>query len=147
MRRIALLTVALGMLGATLAAGAAFGMAARADHSGHPATLTIRHQVRGCHTWSFGGAWKADQKLTLHPGSFLAVVDDDVMPHKLVQTAGDDVRIQRASMHAMHARAQLFFGAPGTYRFKTIPGEDYATMQNMKTVGEDNVLRLTVTVR
>jgi hypothetical protein len=28
--------------------------------SSPPATLTIRHQLRGCHTWSFnGGAYKA----------------------------------------------------------------------------------------
>ena len=37
------------------------------------------------------------------------------------------------------------FSRAGTYVFKTKPGEDY--MAGFKTVGEDNVLTLTVKVR
>jgi hypothetical protein len=35
----------------------------------------------------------------------------------------------------------------GVYRFTTKAGEDYAWAGSMKTVGEDNVLRLTVRVK
>jgi hypothetical protein len=35
----------------------------------------------------------------------------------------------------------------GLYRFTTKPGEDYAWAGTMKTVGEDNVLHLTVRVK
>ena len=34
----------------------------------------------------------------------------------------------------------------GEVRVVTKPGEDYPAMSGMKTIGEDNVLRLTVTV-
>jgi hypothetical protein len=44
----------------------------------------------------------------------------------------------------MSAQAKVFFAKKGTYRFKTKAGEDY--MSGMKTVGPDNVLRLTVVV-
>ena len=35
----------------------------------------------------------------------------------------------------------------GLYRFTTKPGEDYKWAGSMKTVGEDNVLHLTVRVK
>ena len=37
------------------------------------------------------------------------------------------------------------FTKPGVYKFTTKAGEDF--MSGVKTIGEDNVLRLTVTVR
>jgi hypothetical protein len=39
------------------------------------------------------------------------------------------------------------FAKTGTYVFLTKAGEDYPSMSNMKTIGEDNVLRLVVKVR
>jgi hypothetical protein len=44
----------------------------------------------------------------------------------------------------MSARAHVGFPAKGTYVFTTKAGEDY--MQGIKTIGEDNVLKLTVIV-
>ena len=44
----------------------------------------------------------------------------------------------------MGATSTITFSKPGVYRFTTKPGEDF--MSGMKTVGEDNVLRLTVRV-
>ena len=49
-------------------------------------------------------------------------------------------------MRHMSARAFVGFSRAGVYTFKTRPGEDYANMKGMKTVGEDNVLRLKVRV-
>src|SRR5262249_33795802 len=41
-------------------------------------TLTIRHQLHGCHTWSVdSGAYKASQTVTLTKGATLTVVNND----------------------------------------------------------------------
>ncbi len=45
----------------------------------------------------------------------------------------------------MNATTSVRFTRAGVYKFATKAGEDY--MKGVKTVGEDNVLRLTVTVR
>ena len=108
-------------------------------------TLTIRHQMRGCHAWSFdGGAYKASLKIKLARGTTLKVLDNDVMPHKLIQLAGPKARLVAPAMNHMSAQAKVIFAKKGTYTFKTRAGEDY--MKGMKTVGADNVLRLTVVV-
>jgi len=109
------------------------------------ATLTIRHQTRGCHAWSFSnGAYKASLKVRLARGTTLTVTDNDVMPHKLIQLAGPKAKLVTPAMKHMSAQAKVVFAKKGTYRFTTKAGEDY--MKGMKTTGPDNVLRLTVTV-
>ena len=126
-----------------LAVAAVFGGSALA--SSPQATLTIRHQMRGCHTWSFnGGAYNASLKITLTRGTALKVIDNDVMPHKLIQLAGPKARLIAPAMNHMSAQAKIIFAKKGTYKFRTKAGEDY--MEGIKTVGPDNVLRLTVTV-
>ena len=50
-----------------------------------------------------------------------------------------------AMLARIGAAAKLTFAKTGVYRFTTKPGEDY--MAGMKTVGADNVLKLTVVVR
>jgi plastocyanin len=112
------------------------------------ATLTIRHQTKGCHTWAFaGGAWKASQQVTLAKGGKLTIVDNDIMPHTLVQQSGPQAKLSTPAMRHMGARATAVFAKAGTYVFKTRAGEDYPSMSHIKTIGEDNVLRLVVTVR
>ena len=133
---------------AALAAGAAALLVSSASAHGTAATLTIRHQMRGCHTWSFnGGPFKASQSITLSRGSTLAVKNDDIMPHKLVRTSGPAVQLRNPSMNHMGAVARVQFTRAGVYHLRTKAGEDYAWASHMKTKGEDNVLRLTVTVR
>jgi hypothetical protein len=120
------------------------GAATAASPAGH-ASILIRHQMRGCHSWSVnGGPFKATQSIALRRGGWITVVDNDVMPHKLVQTSGPSARIQKPSMAHMGATATVSFGHSGVYKFTTKVGEDY--MAGVKTTGEDNVLRLTVTV-
>ncbi len=117
--------------------------------SGSSATITIRHQVRGCHTWSFnGGAYKASQSISLAKGTKLTVIDIDIMPHKLVQVSGPTLKLPAsAAMHKMGASTTFAFTKAGTYKFTTKPGEDYMSMSShMKTIGEDYVLKLTVVV-
>ncbi len=132
--RLGALALAAGMLVATSAYG-----------SGSQAKLTIRHQIRGCHSWSFNGAaYKPSLKIKLAAGTTLAVTNNDVMPHKLIQLSGAKLHIVSPNMNHMSATAKVTFVKKGTYRLTTKAGEDY--MQGMKTIGADNVLRLSVTV-
>ena len=107
--------------------------------------LVIRHQVKGCHSWSLaGGAWKAKQTLTAAPGTTLSFIDNDVMPHTLFQISGPKVTLKTPNMHKPGATASTQLLAKGTYVFGTKAGEDYT--QGVKTVGEDNNLRLVVVI-
>jgi hypothetical protein len=109
------------------------------------ATITIKHQTRGCHSWSLDGkTWRASQSITLVRGAVLTVVDNDVMPHKLIQLHGPKATLTGTSMKHMGATAHAGFPVKGTYVFTTKAGEDY--MKGVKTVGEDNVLKLVVKV-
>jgi hypothetical protein len=150
-------TSTLPMLAVLVSAGAM--MATGASASGG-STLVIRHQVKGCHSWSANGdAYKATQAIKLQRGASLSVTNNDVMPHKLVETSGPAVKISRlavgmgmgmkgtfppAMMARMGSASKVTFTKPGVYKFTTKAGEDY--MSGVKTTGEDSVLRLTVTV-
>ena len=135
------------LLAALAACGAALLVSSASAH-GSAATLTIRHQMHGCHAWSFNaGSYKIAQSVTLARGATLAVKNNDVMPHKLVRTSGPVVQVRAPAMNRMGAVARVQFAKAGVYHFKTKLGEDYAWASHMETKGEDNVLRLTVTVR
>ncbi len=148
--KLALSTIAAAFLAFAVAASAA----------PPSAKVVIRHQMRGCHSWSVnGGTWKASQKIALARGGTVTVIDNDIMPHLLYQVSGPattsiarvpskvkDVRtpLKGAGLMAhMGASVKLRFAHAGVYVFSTKAGEDY---YEAHTVGEDNVLRLTVTV-
>jgi len=115
--------------------------------AGSGASVIIRHQVRGCHSWSVnGGPFKASQTMRVERGTTVTFTNNDVMPHTLVKTSGPALKIQHAKMGHMSATARLVFSHPGVYKLTTKAGEDYPTMRTMKTIGEDNVLRLIVRV-
>ena len=127
-----------------LALALGLASAASASSAGH-ASLLIRHQTHGCHAWSLnGGAFKASQSITLRRGGWLTVTDNDVMSHKLVETSGPILRIAHPTLSHAGATLKVTFLKPGVYHFTTKAGEDY--MAGVKTIGEDNVLRLTVVV-
>jgi len=120
------------------------GAASAASSAGH-ASLLIRHQTHGCHAWSLnGGAYKVNQSITLRRGGWLTLTDNDVMSHRLVETSGPTLRIANATLNHTGATLKVTFTKPGVYHFTTKAGEDY--MAGIKTIGEDNVLRLTVVV-
>jgi plastocyanin len=135
--------------------GAALGLvalAALAVSSAAPAggtgTIAIRHQMRGCHSWSFNsGPFKSSLSVSVRTGTVLRITNNDVMPHKLVQTAGLKLRLAHPNMSKMASSATVTLAQKGVYRFTTKPGEDYAWAGSMKTVGEDNVLHLIVRVK
>ena len=112
-----------------------------------PQTITIRHEMRGCHAWAFAnGPAKASLKIRVDRDATIRFVNNDVMPHKLVQLAGPKTAIAKANMNHIGAVAVLMFPGKGVYKFTTKAGEDYKGMA-MKTIGEDNVLRLTIVVK
>ena len=111
------------------------------------ATVTIRHQVQHCHAWSFnGGTYGAAAVGSVAKNGTVTVVDNDVMPHKLYQKSGPKaVFTGTPAMAHMGASVKVTFPKAGVYVFGTKVGEDY--MKGVKTVGEDNVLTLKITVR
>jgi hypothetical protein len=111
-------------------------------------TITISHQTKGCHMWQVGSANpKVSLSLTLTAGTVLRFVDNDIMPHRLIQQAGPKLALVKPNMKRMSASTSVKLAHPGVYRFTTKAGEDYPWMKSMKTIGEDNVLHLTVHVK
>jgi hypothetical protein len=111
-------------------------------------TITISHQTKGCHMWQVGSANpKVSLSLTLTAGTVLRFVDNDIMPHRLIQQAGPKLALVKPNMKPMSASTSVKLAHPGVYRFTTKAGEDYPWMRSMKTIGEDNVLHLTVHVK
>ena len=135
--------------GAALAFAALVALAVTsAAPAGGGASIAIRHQMRGCHSWSFNsGPFKPSLFVSVKVGTVLKITNNDVMPHKLVQTAGLKLRLVHPNMSKMASSATVTLTQTGVYRFTTKAGEDYAWAQSMKTVGEDNVLHLTVHVK
>jgi hypothetical protein len=131
-----------------IAAIVVLGVVAAAAAAPKTATITIRHQVRGCHTWAVnGGTWKASLTTSVARKGTITIVDNDIMPHKLIQKSGPTARyVGNPAMNHMGASVKVVFPKSGVYRFATKAGEDYVNMPMMKTIGDDNVLRLTVTV-
>ena len=141
MKRLLFIFAGLALM-ASLAAGG-FAATTKAPKS---STIMIRHQVRGCHSWSVnGGAYRATQSTSLARGGAIRFTNMDVMPHKLLKTSGPAIHFAgKPNMNHMSATVKVTFSKAGVYKFTTKPGEDY--MKGMKTIGEDNVLHLTVKV-
>jgi plastocyanin len=126
---------------------AAFAVTSAAPASA-TGTVAIRHQMRGCHSWSFNsGPFKPSLSISVSAGTVLRFTNNDVMPHKLVQTAGPTLPLVHPNMNKMASSATVKLTRKGVYRFTTKPGEDYAWARSMKTAGVDNVLHLTVHVK
>ena len=154
-KRTILMTAAVfGTVGALASAGAAGG-------SSNGASLVIRHQVKGCHEWSLnGGSYGVTKTVKLSRGGTLSITDNDLMPHQLIKLSGPAIneRLLKPGspsmgkmkapyaaglMPHMGATMRVTFTKPGTYKLRTKSLEDYMPI---KTVGEDNVLRVTVVV-
>jgi plastocyanin len=142
------LTIITG-LAAVAILGAGFSASTSAATAQAPRSIkvVIQHQMRGCHAWSVnGGAVAVSRSARVATGGSATFTDNDIMPHKLILTRGPAVKfVGNAAMNHMGASVKVVFTKAGTYRFTTKAGEDYKGMA-MKTVGEDNVLHLTVTV-
>lgn len=106
--------------------------------------LTIQHVQKGCHVLSDGSRQVASMRLSLKPGARVQLLDQDIDPHGLVQLAGPKLQIKGHMM--MGERQTITFKQAGVYRLKTRVIE-MGKMVNVKTIGPDNTLRLTVSVK
>ena len=140
MKRMLISTIGLAVV---VLVAAAVAVAA----SPRSATVVIRHQVQHCHAWSFnGGAFAAAAAGSVAKGGTISVTNNDVMSHTLFQKSGPKAVFQgKPALAHMGASVKVAFPKAGVYVFGTKPGEDY--MKGIKTVGEDNVLTLKITVR
>jgi plastocyanin len=131
-----------------LVAFAAALLAASPAGASATATITISHEMRGCHMWQLGsGKLTPNLKISVARGTTVRFVNNDIMPHKLVQLAGAKVPLAHPNMNRLSAVSTAKFAHAGTYRFTTKPGEDYKMFAGHKTIGEDYVLHLTVHVK
>jgi plastocyanin len=146
MKRFLIIVTGLATI-AILGAGFSSSTSAATAQAPRSIKVVIQHQMRGCHAWSVnGGAVAASRSARLATGGSATFTDNDIMPHKLILTRGPAVKfVGNAAMNHMGASVKVVFTKAGTYRFTTKAGEDYKGMA-MKTIGEDNVLHLTVTV-
>jgi plastocyanin len=127
---------------------AAAAIAVPSATAGGAATITISHQMKGCHMWQLGsGKPTANLTMTLEAGTALRFVNNDIMPHKLIQSSGPKLALVHPNMNRLSAVATTTITRKGTYRFTTKPGEDYKMFAGHKTIGEDYVLHLTVHVK
>lgn len=143
MKRFLIIFAAFVLAASLAAAGSA--AIAKAPKS---AKINIRHQMRGCHTWSVnGGRYAATISTSVARGGTIVFTNNDVMPHKLVKTSGPAIHfVGKPNMNHMSASVKVTFSKAGVYKLTTKAGEDYPSMKGMKTIGEDNVLHLTVKV-
>jgi hypothetical protein len=105
--------------------------------------VTIVHVTKGCHMWSVGTKKAPSLSLALRHGGTLAVVNQDLDMHKLVQVAGP--KIKTGPFLMMNQKVLLRFAKTGLYRFHTRVA-DMRGMPEAKTIGTDNKLVLTVRV-
>jgi hypothetical protein len=112
--------------------------------SSQTVSLTIQHVQRGCHVWSNGKTTGAMMRLHLKQGQSLSIMDMDVDAHQMMQFAGPSHMRMGGPMMTSHIM-KMTFTKKGTYRFGTRTVE-MAGMTDVKTIGPDNKLRLTVTV-
>lgn len=106
--------------------------------------LTIQHVQKGCHVWSDGSRQAASMRLNLGRGARVRIFDQDIDPHGLVQVAGPRLLFKG---HMMMGQSQtITFARPGVYRLRNKVVE-MGPMMKVETIGPDNTLRLTVSVR
>jgi hypothetical protein len=135
-------------------------------------TLTIRHELVGCHSWSLnGGTYVENQTVHLVPGQSLDVVNHDTCTHTLVKKQGGQlgmigfytepemtVRVpiqpdkgavgptwQPGEMAQWGAGTTMTFYEMDTYRVVTREGEPFVANPGT-TTGPDNELTLNVVV-
>jgi hypothetical protein len=112
--------------------------------------LTIEHVLHGCHIWSNGTTTATMMRLHLKVGQRLAILDQDVDPHQMMQFSGPArLHLGGPMMPLMTKHALMIsFPSKGVYRLGTRTVHMPAGMPSMdvKTIGPDNNLRLLVTV-
>lgn len=107
------------------------------------ASLTIVHVQKGCHVFTGAAGTAAALKLSIARGGSVTVLNQDIDGWTLIEKAGPAKFTSQALK--MNDRAVFKFAKPGVYTFAT-KSFDWKGMPEAKTIGPDNVLRLTVRV-
>jgi plastocyanin len=143
MKRLPITFIALAVAGLVAGSALAGSSTKQAPKAG---SVLIQHALHGCHLWSANGsAFGVSRSLTIRAGGSVTFTNNDVMPQRLVERSGAVVTYAgNRALNKAAARVRVTFTKPGRYVFGTKPGEDYS--QGVKTIGEDNVLKLVVTV-
>jgi hypothetical protein len=108
--------------------------------------LAIVHTVQGCHIWqSAGHNLGAATKVRVAPGDKVTLRISCPMDFTLTQVAGPRLAIGDPTLHTGTQRTFRFL-RKGVYVLRATNIQSSADM-GMQTLGPDNVLTLTVTVR
>ena len=110
------------------------------------ATVAIRHRVQHCHSWALdNGSYTAAVTGTLAKNGTITFTNNDLMAHTLIQESGPKaIFLGKPLLNRPGASIAVRLSGAGVYVFGTKEGADY--IKNLKTVGADNILRLTITV-
>jgi len=108
--------------------------------------LSIIHVVRGCHVWARpSGAIGSDSTISVKPGTRVKIRLVCPMDFDVSQTRGPKLAIGGRRFYTGSTRV-LVFRKAGVYRLRA---KNVQTSEEvgLQTLGEDNVLRLTVRVK
>ena len=136
-KRLLLGLVALGILLGGTSGGAATAATVR---------LVIAHVAANCHIWrSATKDLGPSTKIIVRPGSRVVIRADCPMDFDFAQVSGPPLALGDPRTYAGTSRT-LVFRKPGTYRL-TATNVQTPEERGLITLGEPNVLRLTVVVR
>jgi len=108
MKRMILAAAALVAFAATAVAGAGTTASQALPVPGSWQTLTIRHEVVGCHSWSLnGGPYTLEQTMRLEVGQSLAVVNNDICTHTLLKSSGGELTLANVAPTAPLTHVQV----------------------------------------
>lgn len=109
--------------------------------------LAIVHTVHGCHFWGTASSQPlgATRTIVVKRGSKLEIRVSCPMSFELAQTAGPALNLGDTRMYSGTTR-RLVFAKAGVYKF-TATNVETSAEQGLQTLGPDNVLSLTVSVK
>jgi hypothetical protein len=108
--------------------------------------LAITHNVHGCHVWQAGARTVGPStKLTLAPGANVQIRVSCPMDFTVTELRGPRLALGDPVFHSGTVRT-IRFARRGVYVLEARNVQS-STQQGLQTLGPDNALRLTVTVR
>jgi hypothetical protein len=124
---------------------AAVGLVATAPAAASPTVrLAIVHYVRGCHVWQAATDLGPSATIKVARGTRLAIRVNCPMAFDFSQKAGPTLDLGNPRTFAGTTRS-IVFRKPGLYRLVATNVQSSAE-QGLQTLGDDNVLSLTVRV-
>lgn len=125
----------------------AAGLLAPAAVASPTVRMAIVHVVQGCHVWGTvdGQPLGATRKVALKRGAHLQIRINCPMTFSFTQVSGPKLALGDPLTYPGTART-IVFARAGVYRIQAVNTVSSEQM-GMATLGPDNTLRLTVTVR